>query len=124
MAMNNANTELTGIFSLQDGSTSTPTIPVVLNTFSLAATSAADSNFDTYSLTFDTATNPSVVGDYIQIALEAAQTSNEKFNPDVAFDDIVLTGVTDVPEPATWALMFGSLLALAGFRIRSSFKRA
>jgi hypothetical protein len=108
-------------FFLEDATTST-----ILATSTIQFGTLTDSNFDAYSLTFDTAGDPSITSgsDLIQIGLESFQSSAQKFNRGAKFDDIVLTGAMDVPEPSTWALVFGGLLVIVGFRIRSAFKRA
>jgi hypothetical protein len=94
------NYDYSGGFELVDGTTGT-----VLNSLTHDFTPVAgnpDQNFDEYSFTFDTATDPSLAGDYIEINLDASSVSG---NGSVDFDDVLLMADADTPEPTTYALL-------------------
>jgi hypothetical protein len=78
------------------------------------------------TVTFDTLTDPLLVGENIGIQSElAGSVGYDRYD---AIDDYILTATSDIPltpEPSTWALMFAGLLVLAGIgKFRSSSARA
>ena len=111
----NVDPTLSASFSLLDGTTHS-----VVYSDTVQFGSVPDSNFHLYTFSFDTASDPSIVGDKIQIGLTAAQTSAQIFGRGASFDDVTLS----VPEPSSWALMFAGLAMLVGFRFRSRSARA
>ena len=92
----------TGILTLLDATTGT-TLDSVSHNFA-----TGNMDFESYSFTFDTLTNPLVVGHDIQLSLAADVTAGSFQGTD--FDDLVLSSTPDVsipniPEPATYALL-------------------
>ena len=101
----------TGILQLRDGTTGA-VLDSVSHNFA-----TGDANFNSFSFTFDSLSKPLILGDKIQIGIEA-DSSAGSFQ-DIDFDNIKLTSAPDlvVPEPGTYALLFlGLLVLLAGSR--------
>jgi hypothetical protein len=94
------NYDFSGGFQLVDGTTGAVLLSVFHDFTPVAGN--ADQNFNEYSFTFDTATDPSLAGDYIQINLDASSLNG---NGSVDFDKVLLTADTDTPEPTTFALL-------------------
>ncbi len=119
-----------GIFT----SPSTAATPVVLDTTDLQApdgdgpsyvqlpgimvdNSHAYQGWKRFTVTLDTATDPSAVGQDISVIL--GWTQNDDYNKQIVFDNVTLDAVT-VPEPSSLVLLGGlSLLGLCKRRLRS-----
>jgi hypothetical protein len=87
---------------------------------SISGTPAVEGTFELFSLTFDSSTQPGLVGQQLEIRLSSNQAQT-------AFDSISLNADADatgrtaaaVPEPATLSLLGLGLLAVSARRLRA-----
>jgi len=72
-----------------------------------------DATFEDFSLTFQTPSSGSIIGENLEIQLASLPISGLGVGP--AFDNVTLnaTSIAVAPEPSTCALMLGGLLTLA-----------
>jgi hypothetical protein len=71
-----------------------------------------DGTFEDFSLTFQTPSASSIIGDSLEIQLASLPTSSLGYGP--TFDNITLdaTTIAAAPEPPTWALLISGALTL------------
>jgi hypothetical protein len=76
-----------------------------------------DGTFEDFSLTFQTPSSGSIIGESLEIQLASLPMSGPGFGP--AFDNVTLdsTSIAVAPEPSTWALLAGGVL-IVGWLIR------
>jgi hypothetical protein len=81
-----------------------------------------DATFQDFSLTFQTPSSGSIIGDSLGIQLASLPTSGPGSGP--AFDNVTLDGkllnTPAVPEPSTWALLVCGALTLAWLNRRQT----
>jgi hypothetical protein len=78
----------------------------------------ANGTFQDFTLTYTTPDSGSMVGDDLKIQLASLPTSGD--STQASFDDVTLDATAmplSVPEPSTWLLLAGAMLALA-WRLR------
>jgi len=82
-----------------------------------------DATFEDFSLTFQTPSSGTIIGENLEIQLASLLTSGPGSGP--AFDNVTLnaTSIAVAPEPSTWALLLSGLLIL-GWLIRGRMRSA
>jgi hypothetical protein len=82
-----------------------------------------DATFEDFSLSFQTPSSGSIIGENLTIQLASLPTAGLGSGP--AFDNVTLdaTSVAVAPEPSSWALLLGGLLTLGWLSRRQATAR-